>query len=160
MILGFNIYAWITIATVVVTFSVLTFTKLRSDLVFLGVVGVLFVTGVLDVNEALSGFSSTTVAVVGVMFVVVAGLTYTGVLHWIEDDAFETPDPYLPGRQHGGCVHHPCAAVEPSCQRVLREQLRPRDGGAGSGHSGSGGPSGWYTDDDCAARFAAREESA
>lgn len=94
MILGFNIYAWITIATVVVTFSVLTFTKLRSDLVFLGVVGVLFVTGVLDVNEALSGFSSTTVAVVGVMFVVVAGLTYTGVLHWIVKNMLRRPKDY------------------------------------------------------------------
>ena len=37
----------------------------------------------LNAGEALSGFSSTTVAVVGVMFVVVAGLTYTGILHWI-----------------------------------------------------------------------------
>ena len=38
---------------------------------------------VLNAGEALSGFSSTTMAVVGVMFVVVAGLTYTGILHWI-----------------------------------------------------------------------------
>ena len=66
MILGFTIYAWITIATVLVTFGILLFTRLRSDLVFLGVIGVLFVTGVLNANEALSGFSSTTVAMVGV----------------------------------------------------------------------------------------------
>ena len=79
MIWGFSIFAWITIVTVVVTVGILLYTKLRADLVFLGVIGVLFVTGVLDVNEALSGLSSTTVAVVGVMFVVVAGLTYTGV---------------------------------------------------------------------------------
>ena len=65
MILGFCIYAWITIATVLVTFGILLFTRLRSDLVFLGVIGVLFVTGVLNANEALSGFSSTTVAMVG-----------------------------------------------------------------------------------------------
>ena len=63
----FSIYAWITIVTLLLTFGILLFTKLRSDLVFLSVVGVLFVTGVLDVNEALSGFSSTTVAVVGVI---------------------------------------------------------------------------------------------
>ena len=60
--LGFGLHAWITIVTVLTSFSVLLFTKLRSDLVFLAVVGVLFVTGVLNVNEALSGFSSTTVA--------------------------------------------------------------------------------------------------
>ena len=81
--LGLSTDAWMTIVTVLVTFGILLFTKLRSDLVFLSVIGVLLVTGVLDINEALSGFSSTTVAVVGVMFVVVAGLTYTGVLHWI-----------------------------------------------------------------------------
>ena len=90
----FSIYAWITIVTVLLTFGILLFTKLRSDLVFLGVVGVLFVTGVLDVNEALSGFSSTTVAVVGVMFVVVAGLTYTGVLHWIVKNLLGRPEGY------------------------------------------------------------------
>ena len=92
--MGFNIYAWITIATVLVTFGILLFTKLRQDLVFLGVVGVLFVTGVLDVNEALSGFSSTTVAVVGVMFIVVAGLTYTGVLHWMVKNILGRPKDY------------------------------------------------------------------
>ena len=83
MMLGLSTDAWMTIVTVLVTFGILLFTKLRSDLVFLSVIGVLLVTGALDINEALSGFSSTTVAVVGVMFVVVAGLTYTGVLHWI-----------------------------------------------------------------------------
>lgn len=80
---GFSIHAWITIVTMLATFCILLFTKLRSDLVFLAVVGVLLVTGVLTAGEALSGFSSTSVAVVGVMFVVVAGLTYTGILHWI-----------------------------------------------------------------------------
>ena len=34
--LGFNLYAWITIATVLSMFTVLLFTKLRADLVFLG----------------------------------------------------------------------------------------------------------------------------
>ena len=39
--LGFGIDAWITIVTVLVTFAVLLFTSLPSDLVFLGVIGVL-----------------------------------------------------------------------------------------------------------------------
>ena len=92
--MGFSIYAWITIVTVLATLSILLFTKLRSDLVFLGVVGFLFVTGVLNLNEALSGFSSSTVAVVGVMFVVVAGLTYTGVLHCIIKHMLGRPKDY------------------------------------------------------------------
>ena len=78
--LGFNLYAWITIATVLTLFSVLLFTKIRADITFLGAIGVLYVTGVLDAKEAFSGFSSTSVIVIGVLFVVVAGLTHTGVL--------------------------------------------------------------------------------
>lgn len=65
--LGFNLYAWITILTVLTMFSILLFTKWRSDLVFLGAIGVLFVTGVLDAKEAFSGFSSTSVVTVGVL---------------------------------------------------------------------------------------------
>ena len=48
MFLGFGVDAWITIVTVLGMFSILLFTKLRSDLVFLGAIGVLYVTGVLD----------------------------------------------------------------------------------------------------------------
>ena len=94
MILGFSIDAWITIATVLIMFSVLLFTKLRADLVFLGAVAILFVTGVLDAKEAFSGFSSTSVVVIGVLFVVVAGLTYTGVLQWIVKHLLGQPSGY------------------------------------------------------------------
>ena len=83
LFLGFNIYAWITIITVLGMFATMLLTKLRADVVFLAAIGVLFVTGVLDAKEAFSGFSSTSVVVIGVLFVVVAGLTYTGVLQWI-----------------------------------------------------------------------------
>ena len=92
--LGFNLYAWITIATVLTMFSVLLFTKLRSDLVFLGAIAVLFVTGVLSAKEAFSGFSSTSVVVIGVLFVVVAGLTHTGVLQWIVKHLLGQPNSY------------------------------------------------------------------
>ena len=94
MFLGFTIDAWITIATVLTMFSVLLFTKWRADLVFLGAIGVLFVTGVLDAKEAFSGFSGTSVVTVGVLFVVVAGLTHTGVLQWIVKHLLGTPDSY------------------------------------------------------------------
>ena len=94
MILGFSIDAWITIATVLIMFSVLLFTKLRADLVFLGAVAILFVTGVLDAKEAFSGFSSTSVVVIGVLFVVVAGLTHTGVLQWIVKHLLGQPSRY------------------------------------------------------------------
>lgn len=92
--LGFNLHAWITIATVLTMFSVLLFTKIRADVAFLGAIGILFVTGVLDAKEAFSGFSSTSVVVIGVLFVVVAGLTYTGVLQWIVKNLLGQPSSY------------------------------------------------------------------
>ena len=92
--LGFNLYAWITIVTVLAMFSVMLFTKLRADLVFLGAISILFVTDVLDAKEAFSGFSSTSVVIIGVLFVVVAGLTHTGVLQWIVKHLLGQPDSY------------------------------------------------------------------
>ena len=92
--LGFNIHAWITIVTVLGMFTILLFTKWRSDMVFLGAIGVLYVTGVLDAKDAFYGFSSTSVVTVGVLFVVVAGLTHTGVLQWIVKNLLGTPDSY------------------------------------------------------------------
>ena len=94
MFLGFGLDAWITIVTVLGMFSVLLFTKLRSDLVFLSAIGVLYVTGVLDAKEAFSGFSGTSVITVGVLFVVVAGLTHTGVLQWIVKNLLGQPNSY------------------------------------------------------------------
>ena len=91
---GFNLYAWITILTVLSMFTVLLFTKLRADLVFLGAISILFVTGVLTAKEAFSGFCSTSVVIIGVLFVVVAGLTYTGVLQWIVKHLLGQPSSY------------------------------------------------------------------
>ena len=93
-LLGFNVYAWITIATILIMFSVLLFTKLRADLVFLGAISILFVTGVLDAKQAFSGFSSTSVVIIGVLFVVVAGLMHTGVLQWIVKHLLGQPNSY------------------------------------------------------------------
>ncbi len=92
--LGFDLHAWITIVTVFAMFSTLLLTKLRTDLVFLCAIAILFVTGVLDAKEAFSGFSSTSVVVVGVLFIVVTGLTYTGVLQWIVKHLLGQPDSY------------------------------------------------------------------
>lgn len=77
---GLSVSAWITVAIVLGMFALLLFTKLEADIVFLGGMMLLMVTGVLTPEDALSGFSSSSVVVVGVLFVVVAGLVHTGVL--------------------------------------------------------------------------------
>ena len=75
-------------------FSLMLFTKLHADIVFLGGMMALMVTGVLKPEQALSGFSSTSVVVVGVLFVVVAGLVHTGVLQWIVRYVLGSPNKY------------------------------------------------------------------
>ena len=89
--LGFNMHAWITIVTVLALFGILLFTKVRADAVFLGAIVILYVTGVLNAKEAFSGLSQSSVVVVGVLFVVVAGLIYTGVLQWIVKNLLGQP---------------------------------------------------------------------
>ena len=60
IIWGFSLHAWITIATVLTMFSVLLFTKLRADMVFLGAIAICFV------GTFITEFISNTAA--GVMF--------------------------------------------------------------------------------------------
>ena len=54
--LGFSIYAWITIATVLIMFTTMLVTKLRSDVVFLSAIGALGATA-----EMIPGITETTV---------------------------------------------------------------------------------------------------
>ena len=75
--------AWLTLGLVGLVFTVLVFTQLPSDFVFMGVLAVLLVTGVLDPHEALSGFASEGMITVGMLYVVVAGLQATGGLGWV-----------------------------------------------------------------------------
>ena len=91
MLIDLGLDAWITIVTLVAVMAALLFTRLRSDVVFLGAIGILFVTGVLDTTEAFSGLVSSTVIIVGVMFVVVTGLSFTGVLQWISKHVLGQP---------------------------------------------------------------------
>ena len=94
LLFGFNAYAWITILTILTMFTVLAFTKLPADLVFMGGMTVLFVTGVLSPQEALAGFSSESVVTIGVLFVVIAGMTHTGVIQWIARYVLGVPSSY------------------------------------------------------------------
>ena len=91
---GLSIYAYITLFTVIAAFLLMIFTKLPADMVFLGSVVLLYVTGVLDTKEALSGFSSSSVVTVAVLFVVVCGLVRTGVMQWISKHLLGTPKKY------------------------------------------------------------------
>ena len=92
--LGLSLYAWITIVTVLGMFAVLIFTKVPAEAAFLGAIAILLVTGVLETKEALAGFSSSSVVVIGALFIVIAGLVHTGVLQWITKHLLGTPGSY------------------------------------------------------------------
>lgn len=94
LFLGLGLNAWLTIALVLTMFTLMMCTKLPAEFVFLGGMGFLYVTGILDVKEALSGFSSTSVVTVGVLFVVIAGLVHSGVIHWMVKNLLGTPSSY------------------------------------------------------------------
>lgn len=78
--LGLGAAAWITILVIVALIAMLIFTKLPSHVLYLGVVAVLFLTGVLDEEEVLAGFGSEAVLVEAVLFVIVASLVATGTV--------------------------------------------------------------------------------
>lgn len=86
--------AWVTIAVIIGMFTMLIKTKIPTDLVFLGAMAVLMLTGCLHEKDAISGFSSESVVVVGALFVVIAGLDATGVLHWVVNNLLGQPSSY------------------------------------------------------------------
>lgn len=92
--LGLGLPAWITVVTIIALFLVLLLTHLQEDIAFLGAISILLLSGVLTEAESFSGFASSSVVVVGVLFVVVAGLKHTGVLNWIMQHFLGTPKTY------------------------------------------------------------------
>lgn len=75
-------------------FATMLKSSIPADVVFLSVMALLTITGCLSMEDALSGFSSTTVIIVGALFVVVAGLDATGVLHWAVKHLLGQPKTY------------------------------------------------------------------
>lgn len=93
-ILGLEIHIWITILLIVGMFITLLKTKLPADAVFMAVMALLVITGCLTPEDALGGFGSSTVIIVGTLFVIVAGLEHTGVLHWAVKHLLGHPNSY------------------------------------------------------------------
>lgn len=92
--LGMNPDMWIVLLTILVVFGLMLFTKLPGDYVFMGSMVVFVTTGVLPVDEALSSFSSESVIMTGALFVIIAGLVYSGVLQWIVKYCLGMPKTY------------------------------------------------------------------
>ncbi|MBN2683856.1 MAG: SLC13 family permease [Pontiellaceae bacterium] len=83
--------AWVTLGVILSMLLALASTRLPPDSVFLGALGILLVSGVLDSGEALAGFSSSGMITVGILYIVVAGLQETGGLNWIGNGVLGRP---------------------------------------------------------------------
>ncbi|MCR5131514.1 MAG: SLC13 family permease [Prevotella sp.] len=92
--LGIGLPAWITIASLVAIMVALARTHAPLEVVYLGAVTVLLVTGVVDEEEAMGGFASEPVIVHAAFFVVIAGLIQTGVLYWLSKNVLGRPGNY------------------------------------------------------------------
>lgn len=89
--LGLTVGAWLTLLIIVGMFLSLILTKIQTWAAFATATLVLFLTGILSAKDTFAGFSSSSVVVIVILFVVIAGLTYTGVLQWISRYLMGTP---------------------------------------------------------------------
>lgn len=86
-----SIEAWLTISVITLCFSLLAFTRYAPDVVLVGGVTFLLLTGVLSTKEALAGFANEGVMTVAVMYVVITGLKETGGIAWIVQSVLGRP---------------------------------------------------------------------
>ncbi|MCH8503461.1 MAG: SLC13 family permease [Ectothiorhodospiraceae bacterium] len=75
--------AWLTVIVVLGVLGTLTFSRAAPDMVFLGAVSLLMLTGVLAPAQAFGGLANQGLLTVAVLYVVVAGLQETGGIQWI-----------------------------------------------------------------------------
>ena len=94
MLLGLSLAAWFVVFVVILVFVLQVCTKLPSDLVFLGGMGLLLVSGVIPAGAVLGSFSSSTVVLIGALFVVISGLVHTGFLQWVVRYCLGSPKTY------------------------------------------------------------------
>lgn len=89
--LGLSWQAGMAIGVMLGTLFLNACTGLPADMVFLGGLAVLLVSGVLSVEDGLAGFSNPGMVTVGVLFIVIAGVEQTGGLTWIAQNLLGLP---------------------------------------------------------------------
>ena len=87
--MGFD--AWFTLGTIGLVMAALVTNRMQVDTAMLGGLILLMVVGVVEFTQAVSGFASTAVLMVGGLFVVAAGLEETGALSLFSDRLLGRP---------------------------------------------------------------------
>ena len=83
--------AWVSIVVTAFAFLFNALTALPSEIIFLGALGILLTTGILETNDATIGFSNPGMVTVAVLYMVVTGLQQTGALGWISQRVLGFP---------------------------------------------------------------------
>jgi len=82
---------WFTLAIVATVLVTLATTPAPTEVVLLGAMIMLSITGVISPSQALSGFSSPGVMTIAALYVVIAGLKETGAIAWFSQLVFGRP---------------------------------------------------------------------
>ncbi|MEM6425719.1 MAG: SLC13 family permease [Cyanobacteria bacterium P01_D01_bin.128] len=95
-ILDLSWQGWFAIAVTMLAFVLNAFTQLAPEVIFLGGLSLLLLTGVISTDSALAGFSNSGMVTVGVLYIVVTGLQQTGGLNWIAQHLLGLPKGLTP----------------------------------------------------------------
>ena len=79
------------LTVILLNVALLIFTRIGADIVLVAGVSLLLLTGILSPEEALAGLANEGMVTVGVLFVVVAGLSETGGVSWLGARLFGRP---------------------------------------------------------------------
>jgi di/tricarboxylate transporter len=82
---------WLTVGVTVGVFLLNAATSLSAEIIFLAGAAILFVSGTLNEQDALAGFSNAGMITVAVLYIVVTGLEQTGSLNWIQERVLGLP---------------------------------------------------------------------
>ncbi len=86
-----TVQAWIAVAVVIACFGGFVFTAVSPELILLGGVGALLLSGVLTPAQALAGFANEGMITVALMYIVVAGLRETGAIDFLTQHVLGRP---------------------------------------------------------------------
>ncbi|MCS7303544.1 MAG: SLC13 family permease [Thermoguttaceae bacterium] len=82
---------WLTLSVVAVVIAALATSRFPPEVLLVGGLTVLVLSGVLEVSEALAGFANEGMITIGVLFIVSGGLIETGAVHWLAERLFGRP---------------------------------------------------------------------
>lgn len=86
-----TIEAWFTLFIIAICFMLLASNRYSPDLVLMGGLTLLLVSGIVTPAEALTGLSNEGMVTVGVLYIVITGFRETGGIHWIIDSVLKIP---------------------------------------------------------------------